>query len=64
VRRRQGSWLTSGSSQPPGKPVIRYIAQERGYQRGWAGHKFKEKFGAWLSWRYAEPLPPDDAVRS
>jgi DNA repair protein RadD len=41
-----------------------YIASERGYQRGWAGHKFKEKFGAWPSWRYAEPLPPDDAVRS
>lgn len=41
-----------------------YIAGERGYQRGWAGHKFREKFGAWPSWRYAEPMPPDDAVRA
>jgi DNA repair protein RadD len=41
-----------------------YIANERGYQRGWAGHKFREKFGAWPSWRYAEPMPADDAVRA
>ena len=41
-----------------------YIAAERGYQRGWAGHKFREKFGVWPSWRYAEPVPADDAVRA
>jgi superfamily II DNA or RNA helicase len=41
-----------------------YIARERGYQRGWAGHKFREKFGYWPSWRSVEPLPPDDAVRA
>ena len=41
-----------------------YIANERGYQRGWAGHKFREKFGVWPSWRYAEPVPADDAVRA
>jgi superfamily II DNA or RNA helicase len=41
-----------------------YIAGERGYQRGWAGHKFREKFGAWPSWRNADPVPPDDAVRA
>jgi DNA repair protein RadD len=41
-----------------------YIASERGYQQGWAAHKFREKFGAWPSWRFAEPSPPDDAVRA
>jgi DNA repair protein RadD len=41
-----------------------YIAQERGYQRGWAAHKFREKLGAWPSWHSAEPIPADDAVRA
>jgi DNA repair protein RadD len=41
-----------------------YIAGERGYQRGWATHKFREKFGDWPAWRYSEPMPPDDAVRA
>jgi hypothetical protein len=41
-----------------------YIAAERGYQRGWAGHKFREKFGSWPTWRYAEPVPADDAARA
>jgi DNA repair protein RadD len=44
--------------------MLLYIAGERGYQRGWAAHKFKEKFGAWPSWRYAEPVPADDATRA
>jgi superfamily II DNA or RNA helicase len=44
--------------------MLLYIASERGYQRGWAGHKFKEKFGAWPSWRFIDPLPADDFVRS
>jgi hypothetical protein len=41
-----------------------YIAMERGYARGWAAHKFKEKFGTWPSWRYAESVPPDEAMRA
>src|SRR5439155_8131655 len=24
-----------------------YIAEERGYQRGWAAHKYREKLGGW-----------------
>jgi DNA repair protein RadD len=44
--------------------MLLHIAGERGYQRGWAGHKFKEKFGAWPSWRFIDPLPADDEVRS
>jgi hypothetical protein len=41
-----------------------YIANQRGYARGWAAHKYKEKFGDWPASRFVEPLPPDDAVRS
>ena len=41
-----------------------YIASERGYQRGWAAHKYREKFGGWPSWRDLEPAIPDPAVRS
>ena len=41
-----------------------WIARERGYQPGWAGHKFKERFGAWPPERYVDPVPPDEAVRS
>ncbi len=41
-----------------------YIAEERGYQRGWAAHKYREKFGAWPSWRNAESVMPDPTVRS
>ena len=41
-----------------------YIARQRGYQRGWAAHKFREKFGAWPSWHFAEPIPADDSVRA
>ena len=41
-----------------------YIANERGYQRGWAAHKYREKFGAWPSWRNAEPVMPDPTERS
>src|SRR5438270_173603 len=41
-----------------------YIASERGYQRGWAAHKYREKFGGWPSWRDLEPTFPDPAVRS
>ena len=24
-----------------------FIANDRGYNRGWAAHKYKEKFGVW-----------------
>ena len=44
--------------------MLLYIAGERGYQRGWAAHKFREKFGSWPSWRNSEPVPADDATRA
>lgn len=40
------------------------IAAERGYQRGWAAHKYKEKFGAWPDLRDPAPLPPEPATRA
>jgi DNA repair protein RadD len=41
-----------------------YIAMERGYARGWAAHKYREKFKDWPTVRRAEPKPPDPATRS
>jgi DNA repair protein RadD len=39
-----------------------HIADERGYRRGWADHKFKEKFGAWPPRRDVTALEPDAAT--
>ena len=39
-----------------------WIARQRGYKSGWAAHKYREKFEAWPSGRYAEPSPPEPAV--
>ncbi len=41
-----------------------WIAAERRYNPGWAAHQYKQKFGAWPSVRFADPMPPDDTVRS
>lgn len=40
------------------------IAQEKGYQKGWASHKYREKFGAWPDLRDPTPLPPEPATRA
>jgi superfamily II DNA or RNA helicase len=40
------------------------IGLERGYARGWAAHKFKEKFGSWPEQRCVEPMTPSPEVRS
>lgn len=45
--------------------MLTYIASERGYQRGWIAHKYKEKFGQWPAWgATAKPIPPTPEVRS
>lgn len=44
--------------------MLLHIADERGYQRGWAGHKHKEKFGEWPPRGHFAPLEPDDATRA
>jgi DNA repair protein RadD len=42
-----------------------FICQERGYQRGWAAHKYKEKFGSWPPWGASpEPIEPTAECRS
>lgn len=41
-----------------------WIASEKGYKRGWADHKYKEKFGGWPVARNADSEPPGEAVRS
>ena len=44
--------------------MLAYIATERGYKPGWAGHKFKEKFGTWPATRSADPIQPTPEVLS
>ena len=34
------------------------IARQKGYARGWAGHKFREKFGHWPSLNYPPEREP------
>jgi superfamily II DNA or RNA helicase len=44
-----------------------WIAQEKGYTRGWAAYKHHEKFGHWPEakpWALPTPELPDEAVRS
>jgi DNA repair protein RadD len=43
---------------------LMHIARDRGYKPGWAGHKYKEKFGAWPSTRFIEPQDPSPEVLS
>jgi DNA repair protein RadD len=44
--------------------MLTYIAEERGYKRGWIAHKFKEKFGHWPTCRYVPPIEPSPEVLS
>jgi DNA repair protein RadD len=44
--------------------MLIYIAGERGYARGWAAHKYRERFGDWPASRFAQPMVPDDATRA
>jgi hypothetical protein len=36
---------------------LRAVQQMRGYKKGWAAHKFKDKFGTFPPWSYND-LPP------
>jgi DNA repair protein RadD len=40
------------------------IAAERGYKPGWAGYKYKEKFGIWPASRTTHPIEPSQEVLS
>jgi hypothetical protein len=44
-----------------------YIALERGYARGWAAHKYRERFGTWPDappWSPPIPIAPGQATRA
>ena len=41
-----------------------WICNEKGYRHGWAAHKYKEKFRVWPPRNMAEPIEPDQEVRS
>jgi DNA repair protein RadD len=43
---------------------LRAVQQMRGYKKGWAAHKFKDKFGTFPPWAYNDlpPAIPTDAV--
>jgi len=43
---------------------LRAVQQMRGYKKGWAAHKFKDKFGHFPPWRYNDlpPIAPTDAI--
>jgi superfamily II DNA or RNA helicase len=45
--------------------MLHWIAGERGYQRDWVAHKYKEKFDIWPAWGATpEPMTPTPEVRS
>jgi DNA repair protein RadD len=65
--------VTNGKAQASlsaNKPLffreLRAIQQIRDYKKGWAAHKFKDKFGHFPPWSYNDmpPAPPSDAVLS
>src|SRR5262249_60469422 len=38
--------------------MLTAVAVERGYKPGWAGHKYREKFGDWPQRRHVPPVHP------
>jgi DNA repair protein RadD len=44
--------------------MLTHIAEQRGYKPGWVAHKFKEKFGHWLTRQYSPPIEPSREVLS
>ena len=45
---------------------LRAVQQMRGYKKGWAAHKFKDKFGHFPPWSYNDlpPIAPTDVLLS
>jgi superfamily II DNA or RNA helicase len=43
---------------------LRAVQQMRNYKRGWAAHKYKDKFGVFPPWSYndLQPIAPTDAL--
>jgi superfamily II DNA or RNA helicase len=63
--RKAGAVIYDPAERERWHGMLTHIAAERGYQRGWISHKFKEKFGAWPAWGSApQPIEPTPEVRS
>jgi DNA repair protein RadD len=41
-----------------------WIERERGYQAGWAAHRYRDKFKEWPRRKIVEPIPPSPAALS
>lgn len=45
--------------------MLEWMRREKGYQQGWAAHKFKAKFGSWPNhYRGTAPIEPDQAFKN
>jgi DNA repair protein RadD len=45
--------------------MLKFIASNRGYDEGWAAHKFRTIYGVWPNYyKDAGPLPPSDDLLS
>jgi hypothetical protein len=45
--------------------MLTYIAQQRGYKRGWVAQQYKQKFGCFPAWgSVPELIPPTPEVLS
>jgi len=63
-RHRRGSMRADEAAQYRFYRQLIWICDDRGYERGWAWHKFQERYGNWPNYRNPQPLPPDDATRA
>ena len=63
--RKAGAVIYDPAARERWHGMLAYIAHERGYQRGWVSHKYKEKFGEWPAWGSTpQPIEPTQEVRS
>jgi DNA repair protein RadD len=64
----QGGRVQRGASDPmQWHAMLLWIGHERSYEkwRGWAAHKFRDKFGSFPPWGSSpQPIPPSPEVRS
>jgi DNA repair protein RadD len=63
-KRRRAAVLSDPHERMRWHGMLAHIAIDRGYKAGWAGHKFKEKFGTWPATRNADPIKPSPEVLS
>ena len=41
--------------------MLDFLRRKKGYQSGWASHKYREKFSVWpKGMKNVPPMPPDD----